>query len=197
MSQRRWAFKQTGWQKTNVSVDENVNHWDLVKAPGASGSWTVEGGGEGGGVHAGEKAAIHDDFQQNCVSHLLTTNYPAVIRQHCVLIWLSYSAALSCNSVALAWNKNSFSHSLYPTRGCRGLEPAGYMLDKSPVHHRAGTERQTTHTHTHIQTCERLTQVTQLMWTVGQTWRKSMQTLHKNNKLIDPLLPNNFIIIQK
>lgn len=68
-----------------------------MKAPGASGSWRVEGGGGGGGVLTGEKAAIHDDFQQNCASHLLTTNYSAVIRQYCQLILLSFSAAFSCD----------------------------------------------------------------------------------------------------
>lgn len=32
------AFKRTDWQKTNVSVNENVNHLNLVKALGAPGS---------------------------------------------------------------------------------------------------------------------------------------------------------------
>lgn len=64
------TFKRTDWQKTNVSVNENVNHGNVVKALAAPGS--------SGGVrynNSAEKAAIHDDFQQNLtICHIQTLN---------------------------------------------------------------------------------------------------------------------------
>lgn len=61
----RWTFKRTDWQKTNVSVNENVNHSYLVKALVAPGSRRRDGGRRTDGRcnNSREKAAIHNDFQ--------------------------------------------------------------------------------------------------------------------------------------
>lgn len=85
MSWCRWAFKRAGWQKTNIGVNENVNHWNLVKAASAPGNGSLEGCNNNR-----EKAAIHYDFQKKKKPHkstlpiILTTSHCSVHDQ----MWL-------------------------------------------------------------------------------------------------------------